>query len=291
MLELGAGADILRSLSWLYIGLIAVLVVLALWLPSRWWQKLICVIAVLLVFTGPAYMRSRERSQIVDEGKARYEAAKALFDERCKTAGEKIHKTVENVEGVQLLSVRRRASNADRADPGWIYAALPDEASEDWYIRSFLFWEHLQDGQGQSDANRAARSYLNATPSPYPGYRFVDAKESNGSFQRYVLVPKEGKLEKSTAEGQLARYAVSFSSIDTSDVRQHWIAGAKVIVTDTQSSEVLAEGTWYAFDPGLGNTDGGRSPWGFAKVCPQSGHGASPTRFFVNQVLKPKQGE
>lgn len=92
MLELGVGADILRGIGWLYIGLLVVLVIAALWFPERWWQKLLGVIVVLLVFTGPAYLRNRERGQLVDERKARYKAAKVLFDERCKTAGEEIHR-------------------------------------------------------------------------------------------------------------------------------------------------------------------------------------------------------
>ena len=67
MLELGPGADILRTLGWLYIGLIVVLVGASLWFPKRWWQKVVGVAVVLLVFTGPAYLRNRERAQIVDE--------------------------------------------------------------------------------------------------------------------------------------------------------------------------------------------------------------------------------
>ena len=66
MLELGAGADILRALGWAYLGLMALLIVAALWLPKRWWQKVLGVVAVLLVFAGPAYMRSLERTQLVD---------------------------------------------------------------------------------------------------------------------------------------------------------------------------------------------------------------------------------
>ena len=293
MLELGPGADILRGLGWLYIGLIVVLVGASLWFPKRWWQRVLGVAIVLLVFTGPAYLRSHKRAQIVDERKARYEVAKALFDERCKTAGEKIYKTVDAVEGLLLLNVRPRTSNPDRADPAWPYAALPDESSGDWYIKSFLLWEHLQSGQGQQD-NRAARSYLNSQPSPHPGYRLVDVRSDDGSLRHYSLglAPHEAdNLVRVPTAGKPARYAVSFASIDTSAIRKHWIAGAKVTVIDTQNDEPIAESIWYAFEPGLGKTNGERSPWGFAKVCPQTGIGASPTRFFVDRVLKPKKGE
>ncbi|GAA4332762.1 hypothetical protein GCM10023165_07510 [Variovorax defluvii] len=180
MLELGAGADILRSLGWLYVGLIAFLLIAALWLLTRWWQKLMGVIIVLLVFTGPAYLRHQERSQIVDERKAKYEAAKALFDERCKTAGPKIYRTVENVEGVLLLSLRPDDKAVNRANPNWPDAGLPDEAGGDAYIRSFLSREHHQD-------KRNLRGYLSYAPSDLPGYRYVDVLNEDGSINRYTL--------------------------------------------------------------------------------------------------------
>lgn len=141
MLELGAGADILRALGWLYLGLMALLIAVALWLPKRWWLKAIGVIAVLLVFVGPAYMRSHERAQLVDEHKARYEAAKAVFDERCKTAGAKIYRTVDDVEGVLLLNVRPRASERDRHDKNWPDAGIASDHGGDGYVVSFLGWE------------------------------------------------------------------------------------------------------------------------------------------------------
>ncbi len=43
-----------------------------------------------------------------------------MFDERCKTAGYKIYKTVENVEGVTLLNVWPREKSYE--DQMWEYA-------------------------------------------------------------------------------------------------------------------------------------------------------------------------
>lgn len=288
MLELGAGADILRSLGWLYIGLIVVLVVAALRLPKRWWQKLIGVIAVLLVFIGPAYMRNRERSQIVDEGKVRYQVAKELFDERCKTAGEKIYKIVENVEGVLLLNVRPDDKAVNRGNPNWPDAALPDERGGRSYIASFLMWEQHQD-------KRNPRGYLNYNPSDLPGYRYVDVKESDEKIYRYALRepgnPDSTELSKSELQGPPARYAVSFVNMVDSADRAHWVAGTTVTITDTQLSSTVAQSTWYSFEPGLGSTAGHRSPWGFAVTCPRLKWVAASTRMFVDQVLKPRQGE
>jgi hypothetical protein len=89
---------------------------------------------------------------------------------------------------------------------------------------------------------------------------------------------------------QPARYAISFADISDPADRRFWIAGTTVTVTDTKTSEILATSTWYAFEPGQGSTAGGRQPWAFATTCPISGGGNSSTRFFVDQVLKPKRG-
>ena len=52
-----------------------------------------------------------QRAVEANAGKARLDAALAHFEMRCKGAGEKIHRTVENVEGVAWMKWR------DKADP------------------------------------------------------------------------------------------------------------------------------------------------------------------------------
>ena len=179
MLELGPGADILRGLGWLYIGLIVVLVGASLWFPKRWWQKVLGVAVVLLVFTGPAYLRNRERAQVVDEHKTRYEAAKALFDERCKTAGEKIYGTAEDVEGVMLSNVRVDDTTANEANPNWIGAGFPKESGGSQYIMEFLYYHRIPDSPLTLHGVLPASGGLR-------GYRYVDVEEG-GQRMRYAL--------------------------------------------------------------------------------------------------------
>lgn len=86
-----------------------VVIVLALWLPKTRRGKGIALAVVLIALLVPAlriYERAQAREQASAEHRQRYEAAKAHFDERCKTAGEKIYKTVEEVEGIRLLNIR-----------------------------------------------------------------------------------------------------------------------------------------------------------------------------------------
>ena len=75
----------------------------------RWWGRIVVPLAVMAAFVIPIAQEYWKQKKIADEYRARYQAAKAVFDEQCKQAGEKIYKTVDNVEGIMLLKVR----------PGW----------------------------------------------------------------------------------------------------------------------------------------------------------------------------
>jgi hypothetical protein len=288
MLELGIGADIVRGIGWVFTLAFFAALALALWRGKTRRRKLINVGLVLLVFIGPA-LPGMYRSF---ETKQKYANAKALFDERCKTAGEKIYQTVDNVEGVLLLNVRPGVENilANEANPNWLDAGLPNERGGEEYIASFLMWEQHQD-------KRNPRGGLNYAPSDLPGYRYVDVKSDDSTIYRYTLAepgnPDSAKLSKSILKGKPAQYAVSFVNIRNEADRQHWVAGTTVTVTDTQSAEVLAESTWYAIEPGQGSRAGTRQPWRFALSCPdiRGSRERTPTRFFVDQVLKPKKGE
>jgi hypothetical protein len=125
----------------------------------------------------------------------------------------------------------------------------------------------------------------------------VDVKSEDGVISRYTLSdvknPDSNKLSKALLRQAPARYAVSFTNMIDSDDRAKWVAGTTVTITDTRSAEVIATSTWYSFEPGQGSTAGYRSPWGFARTCPDLRGSAarSPTRFFVDRVLKPKKGE
>jgi hypothetical protein len=292
MLELGAGADILRGIGGLYLCLIAVLVGVALWFPQRWWQKALGVLVVLLIFMGPAYIRNRERSQQVDAQKARYAVAKALFDERCKTAGEKIYRTVDNVEGVLLVNPRPNRSNADRANRDWLGAGFPGESGGAQYIMEFLYFNKPQSGMNGRE--------LGWIRGGIQGYPYVDTGEQ-GKHLRYTLRPESqyvygsdpikayGKQELVAAA--LPRYAISYENIEDPEGRANWIAGGRVAIVDRTNGELLGEFVRYAFESGFGNVSGERSPWGFASQCPVTSYGGSSghIRSFVEQVIKPKQ--
>ena len=284
--------ELLRGAVWIYLLLWASMVALALWLPPTLGYKLATTVMALAVGGAlPAYFAlsikrtNDEQRPIVEERKARYAAAMARFEERCKSAGEKVYRTVEDVEGVLLLNVRPRKTPSVYADAYWSDAAMPDESSGDDYVRMFLYWEQRND-------DRVSRGYLNYSHSEFPGYRFVDVMAANGGFERVRLEKAEStKLISEALKSKPARYAISFENFIDPEDRKLWVAGTKVTITDTSNNEVLAEKTWYVVEPGQGNTSGFRSPWAFAKSCPAHlGRSNGQTRFFVDQVLKPKKG-
>jgi hypothetical protein len=138
LLELGVGADILRGIGWLIWLLIAVALGVAFTKPKTRLGKAVAVSLVLGVVASifvPEAIRQYEHKQ-------RYAKAKALFDERCKTAGEKIYRTVEGVEGFFLENPRRRIRNRDWADRDWIGAGFPGASGGGYYIMEFLFYNH-----------------------------------------------------------------------------------------------------------------------------------------------------
>ena len=257
-------------------------------------------------------MRRREYQAKQDEFQARYNKAKAIFDERCKTAGEKIYHTVEGIEGITLLNVPQEYTHALINDPMWEGAALPHSGGGDNYIRNFLDWEL------RSKSNIPQRTLRDVDPSPrnketfkrifgyekkleiddrvYDGYRYVDVKQPNGSYLRYQYPSASERKDRDTIiktplNRKPAHYAVEYSPIIDPADRQYWVAGLTINIYDTETDTLMASKTWYSMEPGQGNRNQ-RVPWAFANVCPSSNQNQRDViRFFVDQVVKPKQGD
>lgn len=281
----------LRGAVWVYFLVWFVLIVATLLIPSAAKKKASITFFVSVVFgILPAYLffnvkqHNNEMNFIAEERKTQYEKAMAQFENRCKSAGEKIYRTIDDVEGVLLINVRAPSNTVNWADPTWPDSGLPHEPSGEDYIRSFLYWEQHQD-------KRESRGYLNYSISNLPGYRFVDILLEDKSFKRiYLEGPENTKLVSKVMVGKPTRYSVEFNNFIDLEDRILWIAGTKVTIADTVSKEVIAEKTWYSIDPGQGSTAEFRSPWQLAKTCPEFiGWSGGATRFFVDQVLKIKK--
>ena len=284
MLELGIGADLVRGIGLVLWGLLAVALLVALFKPKTITGKVLCSLLVLCIFFGPMV----PGAIAAHEYRQKYEKAKALFDERCKTAGEKIYRTVEGVEGIRLSNIRKSDVAGNSANQNWDEAGLPKENTGDGYIKSFLYWEQHQD-------KRNPRGYLSSYPSDLPGFNFVEAPAGDGQYITYTLDKSDKdnpKLLTAPLSKSPARYAISSKNISTAEDTAQWIAGVSIEVTDTKTNELMAKGVWYAFERGFGDTSGFRQPWGYAVTCPSwFGWDSARTRFFVDQILKPNQGK
>jgi len=254
------------------------------------------------------------------EGKERLAKAEAMFQERCKTAGEFIHRTAENVEGVFLLKLR--TGNMNERDQYRMDDPYGRDLGGDGYIVSFV--------RGSFQANTSRRGPEVPGAPERLGYFYVDAIDPlNGKRYRYaggmkVVGRKDTtarnvklalerdpnydlniysyKLDRILAPDPAPRYGVTYDDISTREERDYWIAGSSLRVIDLETNEVMAERIGYMMDRGQGNQSGGRMPWLFAAnhACPSffrnpnlppSGPGAAAqrrqTQDFVEKVLHP----
>lgn len=231
------------------------------------------------------------------------EVARTLFQQRCAVAGERILRTVKDVDGVLLLKLRpeaRNFGNQFRLDDPY-----GSEYLGEGYIKSFLQAHHELPGE---IARLKGRSY---SASEQIGYTFVEADNpSDGKRHRYMaIIDQPGKTDpryvidyarvvvtSSPSSGPSPRYGVTYDDISTTEDRKHWIAGSSLKILDLQTNEVIAERIGYMMDPGQGNKSGGRSPWLIAAshACPafKGRHPAlsqgGQTDRFVEKVLQPR---
>jgi hypothetical protein len=247
-------------------------------------------------------------------GKETIQAGRRLYDERCKTvAGEKIYRTVPDVEGIVLLKVRHQAPPGALNDRDWPGAAFAREFPDDSYIREFLGVERAsRDGNTYKPIPiqpPRSRGYINVAPSgdptdiERPGYRFVDVQdEQTGQWWRYSLIRKprpsskigwiDTLLDRQPAPPNRSRYGVTFEDHVISEERALGLASSTIKVIDLKTQEVLGEATQYAWTPAVlfpGPKYGeAQDSWLSAYHC---GNAHSwfgfETRLFVDQVLQP----
>jgi hypothetical protein len=237
--------------------------------------------------------------------KTRLQIAEQMFQERCKTAGEFIYRTAENVDGVFLMKLRPKGMNYDDQ------FAMDDPYGRDsvgeTYIKVFFagFYK-TPSNPPPAWAPRLGYSYVEAVdPKDGKRYRYTGAvKEVTktasilmGGDGKTTFKTKEFVLDLVPATGPAPRYGITYDDISTHEEREYWIAGSSLKVIDLKTNEVMAERIGYMMDRGQGNTSGGRAPWLLAadNACPPfrkdtGGHTyqTDQTHDFVVKILKPK---
>lgn len=229
---------------------------------------------------------------------------KKIFEEKCRTeAGEKIYRSVQDVDGLLLMKLRVR-NEAGWSDPMWPGAAFAREWNGDDYIRSFLGYEFapgdgLTGKAGQITKERRGYISVDRRAGGVPGFQFVDVvDEKSGETSRYTLISKvrsESKigrvdtlLNKQVAPVQLPKYGVTFEDHVVPEDRAMGIASSTIRVVDLTSQEILGELLRFAWTPGPSLSN--EYPWLTALRCPDHAVGTgTATRKFVDQVLIPRK--
>ena len=252
--------------------------------------------------------RQREMQAKADARQKEYLESKAIFEERCKSAGEKIYQTVENVEGITLLNVPKESPQGARNDPMWEGAVFSWGGPEKEYVREFLYWEIRYDNNSMIDLKTvdprpsASETQIRLWGHPtnmseheraYRGYRYTDVQQKDKRFLRYRFPDDKDRKDIDTLLIQPierpSRYALEYKPIVDPADRKHWVAGVTVNIYDLQTKTLMATKTWYALNPSPGHayqTD----EWSGVEACPDE-KVIQYVRFFVNRVIQPKQGD
>ena len=231
--------------------------------------------------------RQQEMQVKADARQKEYLESKAIFEERCKSAGEKIYQTAENVEGITLLNVPKESPQGARNDPMWEGAVFSWGSSEKEYVREFLFWEIRDDDSPgfltSVDPRPSARetqirlwghpTNMTGSQKAYRGYRYIDVKQKDKRFLRYRFPDDKDRKDKDTlliqAIERPSRYALEYKPIVDPEDRKHWVAGLTVNIYDLQTHTLMATKTWYALNLIQGH---GRAyqtdEWSKVEACP-----------------------
>ena len=291
-LDLTPFGSVLQGIGLLYWLTVLAAVTLVLWKVKGLLPKILFATVVLAITVGPVAVYELQRSDERQQSKARLDTAMARFQMRCKSAGETIDRTVENVDG--LFIVNQRPKGINFADQYKLDDPYGETGSGDNYIRLFL----------RGRPTRPLKIGDTANPNDLVRYQFVEtASEDGGSIFRYTTpmgkvqsesVARNGggivPLDRRPVTDRTAKYGIAWADISTQEDRSLWIAGSRLQIIDLVSRAVIAERIGYMFDRGLGDTNGGRSPWAMARenACPPLDES---TFYFFDRVLKSTMGE
>ncbi len=282
-LDLTPFGVILQGIGILYWVLAIVGLVFALKSPPTRRSKAVAVAFVVMVFGALPASRFAENSAL----KAKQSTARAHFEMRCRSAGIKVARTVEDVDGILLMKLRpERVDYYDQFTPDDVYGH--DNGGE-YYIKSFL---RLTRGKELLERASIEKRQRYGT-----GYQWVEVKDlKDGKTYRYTLAYKAVRkrsqadwemakknepgigedvldfaLERELIERSDAKYGLTWEEISTREDREQWVAGGLLKVVELQSNEVLAERRGYMWEYDMGSRSGGRTPWAFARdrSCPE----------------------
>lgn len=220
----------------------------------------------------------------------------------CKTAaGQKIYKTVQNVDAVFLEKVPSEPTELELSNRFYLGAAFGNEWGDGMYIGSFI--REYRSDQTLNPATETSVSNLYTKDlktwgKDRPGYKFVQAYEGNTlyDYSKYLAeVPgspfkelRDITVKKSPSKVK-ARYMVTYEHHLNPDDRRMGIASNTVRVIDTQTGEVLGEYVRYVQARNSFLTRRSGPAWAAQNICGAPDLSGRHTNTFVHRVLIPSQ--
>ncbi|MGE0497670.1 MAG: hypothetical protein AB7I35_02260 [Ramlibacter sp.] len=286
---------LLAAVGWGYLIVSMAAVALALWLPKKKSAKAVAALIVLgLASIFPiqglqGYLKEKEAAEVYQ---AKLAKAQALFAERCKTAGEKIYRTVAGVDGVVWLKWRPAGPNRDQL-------ALDDPYGKDCSMEGCIL--RLLSGNVSTPSQTKYKFVETVNPVDGLRYRYTGvlkavADVSKEEFSLHVKSTGYGansdgqflSLQRQPIHQFSARFGIFWADISAPVDREYWIAGGALKILDIQTNEVVAERVGYLIDTGQGSTAGNRDPWGWAQsYAPKCPRQTENSWDFVMRILHP----
>jgi hypothetical protein len=236
-------------------------------------------IAVLVFFGGPvlgyvylevdAHLQARQ-----------FEEDVAYVKELCaKYGGDKIYRTVDNVEGVFQMRARNPDPDAQWRDQFGMIDPWGRAIGDSPYVAVRLFETPEHGGylyfEQQSSYQKEGPPYRR-TLITWTGKRIVESQPyyPQKDWMQY------GR-ETITVAKLRSRYGYITEDISTPEMRKRWIGGGRVKVFDLQTNEMMAETTGFFKARGLSVSD----HWASTNtLCPMGGG----LNGFLAKVLHPK---
>jgi len=299
-LDLTPFGSLLNALGLLYWAVVLGVMAMALWLPKSWQMKLAVAAIMGGIFVGPVALHLHRAKKQRDAAQARLEESMALFKQRCKSAGERIVRTVDGVEGILWMKWRDKEINYSKQfkldDPYGTDCIAEDcirmllrvtsgvmlnPEKAEMHAKGYLFLETVDPYDGMLVRYTANIEETDRFSSTQPNQSASISKPQSSGASMFVL-------KREPINGVNVRYGIKWEDISSQEDREHWIAGGSIKVIDLYTDEVVAVRIGYLIDPGQGSTAGFRSPWTWAKSygprCPLS---HESTLEFATKILHP----
>jgi hypothetical protein len=203
------------------------------------------------------------------------------FEHLCKTeAGEFIYKTVENVEGLYMMRLRKRTTDYELEhlyaleDP---YGEVSGENDhpEEYFVQPAIGKYQFLEMPGQQVGVKYQRYYRDS--GAHPGREYQTAID--GHFVRVPYIVAEKQVDKLQS-----KQGFTWRGIVRSHDRELGIAGSELILLDLQTNEVLGVRRGYIRTGSIRNNLTGVW-WLTGQTCPKITR--KPDHWFIREVLKP----